>query len=218
MFLNYSFLKGIIAKDLEDLIRKGRTHHNLIVLANGIDYQLNIDIQSMPSPNVKIFVKDHFDHPLLSFLEELPEGSVTNLRPFSRDYRLDYLRSGIFSSQELAQMSPESASTISSRLDASLHEGMVLFILGDFYDDTQKRERPPHGLELSHKHRFLPPRGLHDIHMNQGTPDTMVQSEENGIYQDGALFVRRPDQTTQAFFFMFDEQCTTTNKDGHCLP
>lgn len=217
MLHSYSLLRGIVAKDLENSIGKERTHHNLIVLAGDRDYQVNIDIQSLPRPNVKFFMKNDFNHPILSFLEELPDHSLTSLNHSRSDYRLDYLRSKIFSSGELAQAQPEEALSISNLLDSFLQAGASVFILGDFYDDeAPKRDRMPHGLELQHKHHFLPSRGLHEIHMNQGVPSTMSQSQDNGLFQDGAIFLKRPDQTVHAFFFMFDNQCTVTDAEGNC--
>lgn len=43
MLKNYSCLKGIVSQDLEDHIKRTMTHHNLIVQANGLDYQVNIN-------------------------------------------------------------------------------------------------------------------------------------------------------------------------------
>lgn len=217
MLLNYALLKGTVAKDLEDSIGRSATHHNFIISAQGLDYQLNIDIQSTPNPNVKVFFQNHFDHEILHFLGELPENSLTSLEERSRDYRLDYFRSGIFSQKDLEQAHPEEAAEISDLLDASIKVGSSLYLLGEYYDDMQKRETMPHGLQMRHKHHFLPPRGLHDIHMNQGTPPEMHQSRDNGIYQDGALFLKMPDQTTKAFFFVFKEQCTSTDDTGSCI-
>jgi uncharacterized protein YukJ len=65
-------------------------------------------------------------------------------------------------------------------------------------------------------HNVLPPRGIHDIHLNQGTSLTMSQAKINGIYQDGALLIE-PNSACSAFFFMFITQTLDTYSSGDPL-
>jgi uncharacterized protein YukJ len=61
-----------------------------------------------------------------------------------------------------------------------------------------------------------PPRGVDDVHLNQGTPNSQSQAQDNGIYQDGALLVQMPDNSYSAFFFAFAGQCFNTDDNGNC--
>ncbi len=57
--------------------------------------------------------------------------------------------------------------------------------------------------------------GIHDIHMNQGNP-LNNHANENGIWQDGAVFVSLPSQGTwTALFLAFQTESWTTDKAGN---
>ena len=56
---------------------------------------------------------------------------------------------------------------------------------------------------------FLPGRGIHDIHMNQGSP--APHDRDDGVWQDGGLILRFPDGGATAFFFAFQSQTWTTD-------
>ena len=58
---------------------------------------------------------------------------------------------------------------------------------------------------------FKPGRGVHDLHMNQGSPPP--HSRDDGVWQDGGLFVRFPDAPAVAFFFAFQSQSLTTDDE-----
>jgi hypothetical protein len=57
---------------------------------------------------------------------------------------------------------------------------------------------------------FLPGNGIHDIHMNQG--NVGAHSGDNGIYQDGGLFIHYPDENKWlAMFMKFQSQVVHTD-------
>ena len=57
--------------------------------------------------------------------------------------------------------------------------------------------------------------GIHDIHMNQGNP-LNDHANENGIWQDGAVFVSLPSQGTwTALFLAFQTESWTTDGSGN---
>ncbi|MDE1994392.1 MAG: DUF2278 family protein, partial [Rhizobiaceae bacterium] len=66
---------------------------------------------------------------------------------------------------------------------------------------------------------FLPGRGIHDIHMNQGNPPGDYD-KDNGTWQDGGLFFHFPDQNHWvAIFLKFQTQgWHTDDKTGDILP
>jgi uncharacterized protein YukJ len=62
---------------------------------------------------------------------------------------------------------------------------------------------------------FSPDDGGHNIHMNQGNPTGGSFGKDNGIYKDGAIFVRFPGQKTwQAVFIAFQTQSWHTDDRG----
>ena len=57
--------------------------------------------------------------------------------------------------------------------------------------------------------------GIHDIHMNQGNP-LNNHASENGIWQDGAVFVQLPGQGAwTALFIAFQTESWTTDSSGN---
>ena len=57
--------------------------------------------------------------------------------------------------------------------------------------------------------------GIHDIHMNQGNPMDN-HGGDNGVWQDGALFLRLPQQSSwTAVFIAFQTESWTTDAQGN---
>ena len=57
--------------------------------------------------------------------------------------------------------------------------------------------------------------GIHDIHMNQGNPRNN-HGADNGVWQDGALFLSLPGQSTwTAVFIAFQTESWTTDSSGN---
>ncbi|MFU7502767.1 MAG: DUF2278 family protein [Candidatus Tisiphia sp.] len=204
MLKNYSCLKGIVSQDLEDHIKHTMTHHNLIVQANELDYQVNIDTQSDSISNVKVYYTDQFSNELLTNLNKLGNEGLFSLDKLPYTSRLDYLRSEILKVADLKNMLPKSWQEI-SLLYQYLICGTKVCILGESYYDSETRQEMPYGLHLRQTYNHLPSRGIHDIHMNQGASLMMPQSASNGIYQNGAIFVETPNNANKAFFFKFME-------------
>jgi uncharacterized protein YukJ len=62
---------------------------------------------------------------------------------------------------------------------------------------------------------FTPSRGIHNIHMNQGNEDKQFIAE-NGVWQDGALFVYLPyTKKWTAMFLKFQTQAWQTDDQGN---
>jgi len=57
--------------------------------------------------------------------------------------------------------------------------------------------------------------GIHDIHMNQGNPGNN-HGGDNGIWQDGALFISLPSKGTwTAVFIAFQTESWSTDSAGN---
>jgi uncharacterized protein YukJ len=63
--------------------------------------------------------------------------------------------------------------------------------------------------------------GIHDIHMNQGNPAAGGHEGDNGIWQDGAMFMQLPSlnkdpaKTWVAVFIAFQTESWTTDSNGN---
>lgn len=63
--------------------------------------------------------------------------------------------------------------------------------------------------------RFTSGQGVHDVHQNQGDPAGSQWWASNGIWQDGAVAVERPDGTLFFWQVKFNSQASRTDNDGH---
>jgi uncharacterized protein YukJ len=57
--------------------------------------------------------------------------------------------------------------------------------------------------------------GVHDVHQNQGDPAGSQWWDLNGIWQDGAVAVERPDGTLFVWQVRFNSQSPRTKASGH---
>ena len=62
---------------------------------------------------------------------------------------------------------------------------------------------------------FRDGKGVHDVHRNQGDPEGSRWWELNGIWQDGAVFVQRQDDSLFAWQVRFNTQSMNTDEEGH---
>lgn len=58
-------------------------------------------------------------------------------------------------------------------------------------------------------------KGMHDVHCNQGDPVDSQWAAENGIWQDGCVFVQKQDGTFSAYLGMFLNQTLHTDNNGN---
>jgi uncharacterized protein YukJ len=66
-----------------------------------------------------------------------------------------------------------------------------------------------------HGFGFAPSRGMHNIHMNQGSPEERFRGD-NGVGQDGALLIAFPQGRWAALFLKFQSQAwQTDDTTGH---
>jgi hypothetical protein len=63
--------------------------------------------------------------------------------------------------------------------------------------------------------RFTSGNGVHDVHQNQGDPVGSQWYAQNGIWQDGAVAIERPDGSLFFWQVRFDSQATSTDISGH---
>jgi uncharacterized protein YukJ len=221
MLSNYGLLKAKVKIDNgEYTSRSGMTHYNLIATPNGgEDYQVNIDVQSNPrQANMRVLYMNNYERyngTLTAQLDALSDGKqLLDSQPDGLS--LDYIRENLFDKSRLRNANPTNAKGIGKLLDKYLSDHQNVIIFGTFYDDQQDtgNVRRTFGLIRRDARPDLPPRGIHNVHYNQGS--TGRHADANGIYQDGALFIKLPDGSYTVFFFAFSEQCFCVDEQGNC--
>lgn len=116
-----------------------------------------------------MYYTDQFSNDLLTNLDKLGNERLFSLDKLPYTSRLDYLRSEILKVADLKNMLPKSWQEISALLDQYLICGTKVCILGESYYNSETMQEMPYVLHLRQAYNYLPPRGIHDVHMNQGT-------------------------------------------------
>jgi uncharacterized protein YukJ len=219
----YGVLKAQVEKDNGEFTssKSKMSHYNLITkISGGEQYQVNIDIQSNPNqPNVLMYFVENYSNPILTDFDEFNNGFTDLSQPMATEnshnsFALDYLRDDLFPITKLSQGIPQSADSISQQLDSCLENHEFVVVFGTKYSDSHENNNH-YGRNRFHNNNQLPGQGVDDIHMNQGSEGNHASA--NGIYQDGALFVKRQNGSYTAVFFSFQEQCYQTDESGTCM-
>ncbi|WP_337271436.1 DUF2278 family protein [Oryzifoliimicrobium ureilyticus] len=212
----YSLLRGQVAD-----VRSGsgnQPHYQMLVIDDQNKYRVAINVQSQDGSEVFFVDKPHFTHPILDVLIEKPKG-LTSVPSVPGDVALDFIRGNLFQPQEMVSL-PISANGPDNDLNEKIgqyaqramsDERAEVFALGQSWGpENDKQDRYFH---------FLPGRGIHDIHMNQGNPPGKFE-KDNGPYQDGGLFFHYPAQNQWVAIFMkFKTQSWhTDDHTGNVIP
>jgi uncharacterized protein YukJ len=207
----YGVLRArVIADNGEDHSHKtDESHYNLLSIDDGQSetleqYQINIDIQSLQSANVKCISIDPFSNSSMLF-SNIPIGFTPLPTNDSDTLALDFLRRPIFDIDLLVKSEPLTADQIAAKLDVYLKQDKPnVIVFGTRYDDKHSLDHNHYGLQRA-IHENKPSCGIDDIHMNQ------ILGKDGHAYQDGALFIQKENlnETYAAFFFCFDSQCKT---------
>lgn len=186
---NYGVLKGRIAEcrqERDDFM----PHYQIRIRAAGVSYRASINVQSgdQRRPDLLFDVEEDVRHPLMQRLEALDEGFHPG-RPGLDGLSVDYVRSGLVKQNQLHALPhdvPGANNDLNERLDALIRHAIddpdvEVCIFGSRWGPEGERDDV---------FRFSPGNGIHDIHMNQGTPRHERHAHDNGTWQDGALFLR----------------------------
>ncbi|WP_330927098.1 DUF2278 family protein [Candidatus Sororendozoicomonas aggregata] len=222
MIDNYGVLRANVEIDKENHYseRSHETRYNLITKLNGEEYQVNIDVQSRTTPNVRVYVDTDFDHKeYISYFKEIEKG-FTDLNSGHDNFNIDLIHKPLFDINKL-DADCLSADEIEEVLDSYLLGLPEVFVFGRRYRSEEYIHTPPemlpYGLRrYKHYPGALPNRGVDMVHLNQGIPNSDHYHHYNGAYQDGAMFINRSDHYV-AVFFAFQQQCLKTDLNGECL-
>lgn len=214
---NYGVLAGTVVGKLDSLEAKqkhpaGTPHYQILVEAADIQYRLAVNVKSdQQPPDLQFYLDDNFRHPMLSGFTEIPLGFSTLARKPGTD-ALDFIRGDLF---DLADMRvvPDLKSGSNNDLNdifdlyveqARNTQGALIYAFGSKWGPEPHKTDDYFG--------FLPGNGIHDIHMNQGNGGS--HAADNGVYQDGGLFLFYPDEQRWAAIFLKFQSQTEHTDDG----
>jgi uncharacterized protein YukJ len=205
---NYGVLKGRPVD--KRLGSSANAHYHVHLVDDTVDYRIAINVESKQSPSeVEYLVVENFQFPGAKQLTDLPSGfSALESKPGTP--AIDFIRSNLFDSSKMVPLPfdvPGADNDLNEKLDkhitrAMADENALVYAFGQRW-----------GPEAAVKDKifgFLPGNGIHDIHMNQGNAGQFAK--DNGIYQDGALFIHFPHEDEWvAIFLKFQSQTWHTD-------
>ncbi len=186
------------------------------------DYRVSVNIRSRvevdgPHPfDLLYYIDSHFEHPIQDQLVDMPQG-FTRLFGASSEPCLDYIRGNLF---DPALMKPapafapgphnDLADFLNHYVQRAIHDSTaILYAFGSHWG-------PLPGRKDAFFH-FVPERGVHDVHMNQGNDPRHVA--DDGVWQDGGLIFhfRGADQWVGIFLAFQSQIWQTDGLTGHAL-
>ena len=213
---NYRLLKGRasnLALDDDD-----SPHIEIRIEAAGDSHRIAVNTRSSVAPHDLLYYKQEpFAHPKLPDLARLPEG-LTDLRDDHPDLALDYVHDRLIQ-REVMHIAPFERDGPANDLrdfieplvrDAIANDdGVMFYAFGEAWG--------PEPRTADQYFAFLPGRGIHDIHMNQGSVGS--HRSTNGPRQDGALLIHLEGENRWiAIFLAFQSQSWDTDpRTGHPL-
>lgn len=195
---------------------KDNAHYQIHALANEESFRIAVNVQSKLSPSELLyFTNENFQHEVTHLLMELPTG-YTPLKGEPDGMALDYIRSNLFDRTQLVPLAfdiPGKDNDLNEKIDqyikrAIASEDGVIYAFGEIWGPENKPDKI---------FGFLPGRGIHNIHMNQGNAGMF--KKDDGVYQDGALLIHYPSENKwTAIFLAFQSQSWhTDDHTGHTL-
>jgi uncharacterized protein YukJ len=223
---NYSVLAG--RPTAGKVVSGSSAHYQITMQANGGPFTVAVNIQSVDGSEVLYAVVEKFTPPDQAALTALPMG-MTALASAPGGLALDFVREQIdgesmitqqqmtllpktpakgakgLSSEEAMRRTAAAAAlqnAVVTLLNMTIADkDAVIYAFGSSYADSGKVD------------------GIHDIHMNQGNPVGGKDggfSGDNGIWQDGALFINLPSKSEWiAIFIAFQTESWTTDSSGN---
>jgi uncharacterized protein YukJ len=205
---NYSVLQG--QPTAGKVVTGSSTHYQITMQATGGPFTVAVNIESVDGSEVLYAILDNFQPPDPAALLALASG-MHALPSQPNGLALDFVRSQVAGQPmiTLAQMAllpknlalTNSADPALNAIDTLLNQTIAnkgtIFAFGSAYSDSGKVD------------------GIHDIHMNQGNP-LNNHGSDNGIWQDGALFIYQPTtKTWTAVFIAFQTESWNTDNSGN---
>ncbi len=196
------------------------THYQITMNATGGPFTVAVNIQSVDGSDVLYAIVEGFTPPDPDGLLALPMG-MTALQSVPGGLALDFVRSTVGGqpmitkaqmtllpqvqskgSEQEMMLNRARASALQNAVVTLLNMTIadkdgVIYAFGSAYADSGQVD------------------GIHDIHMNQGNP-VNNHGGDNGVWQDGALFIHLPSTGTwTAVFIAFQTESWSTDSAGN---
>lgn len=193
-------------------------HYQVLVTDGDNKHRIAINVKSQESPSELLYlVNDNFQHPILNSLIDLSWG-FHKLERQPGGMALDFIRGNLFRPEDMKPLPPDlpgPGNDLKELIDLYVQraiqtEDATLYAFGASWGPEPTAPDQYFG--------FRPGRGIHDIHMNQGSVGRFQQ--DNGVYQDGALLIHFPSRNQWvAIFLAFQSQCFhTDDRTGAAIP
>ena len=214
----YGVLKGQALDSKIDPPSDPSPHYQVLVSDGEHKHRIAINVKSQISPSDLLYlVDDSFQHPILNQLMSLDDG-FHKLEKQPGGMALDFIRGNLFRPENMKPLPPDVPgpdNDLKELIDLYIQraiqsEDAILYAFGAPWGPEQGNADKYFG--------FLPGRGIHDIHMNQGSVGRFQR--DNGVYQDGALLIHFPSRNQWiGIFLAFQSQCFHTNDEtGDAIP
>lgn len=212
---NYGVLVG---KAIEvRLATSQNAHYQVHLIDDATDYRIAVNVLSNLAPSeVEYLVVEEFDRPILDRVKDLQPG-FTPLAPTPTSGALDYIRGNLFAREQMQPLPyniPGPDNDLNDKIDRLMQralsdEDALVYAFGERWGPERDRKDKFFG--------FLPGNGIHDIHMNQANSGNYTG--DDGVWQDGGLFLRFPrQQQWAAIFLKFQSQAWhSDDATGHAL-
>jgi len=187
-------------------------HIEVLLDVAGEKFRAAVNVRSKIPPHTLLFIRiEPISQTVAASLASLDEG-IYDLKGPHAHLALDYVRNGMVNRDEMEEL-PYSIEGPNNDLKDKLVPAVEAAVSSSnstfyFFGETWG---PEIGKPDKYFH-FTPGRGIHDIHMNQGSQGSFAWT--NGINQDGALIIRQDDMWT-AIFLAFSTQSWTTDDQGN---
>lgn len=177
--------------------------------AAGVNYRIAINVQSTVAPSELLYLAmEDFQS---GFLETLPD--LTGYAPLKGKAGLDYIRNHFFARDDFKKVPHNMAGPnndllefLDCHIQHAIENDAWLYVFGSKFS----------GKGRDKVFRFSPINGMHNVHMNQGNGGQF--RGDDGIWQDGALFIQYPDgRPVKAIFLAFQSQAWNTDNQGHAI-
>ncbi|MBV9109786.1 MAG: YukJ family protein [Gemmatimonadetes bacterium] len=208
---NYGVLKGRVVRGIAE--HHERTpHYEILVDAAGVQFRVAVDTRSNDHgrPDLLCACDEDFRHTLTDRLATVGDG----FHPLGAGAGLDYVRGGFVERGQMRVIPadlPGPDNDLNEKVGrwvdrAAADASIALYVFGGRWGPEPERRDAIFG--------FLPGNGLHDVHMNQGSPPGR-HARDNGAGQDGAiLFHLQGEDRWIALFLAFQSQSWHTDERG----
>lgn len=172
-------------------------------------FNVSVDPQpGIPENNLLVYIDENWSHPIIEIIERQNyQPGIHFVERKQSSGALDYIRGNLFDPRNMRIIPPDLEG-----LNNDLFEHLEAILL-----EAQDRQATVYAFGEP----FSNGRGIHNIHMNQGSVIDRFK-ETDGVWQDGGLLVRFGERWV-AVFTAFQSQCWHTddttglaNEDGRC--